>query len=142
MLPLVNVVLSGVTLPALVDTGCSTILVRSKYSRRANGSFSVVAFDGRVVKCRGKEEVRLGAGDKVVSVEMIVVEELLGGVDVVVGIDTINQMDGLSIQQSTVTWGIDTCCAVGEELTDEARDDDEGCEAKHEISDKDFSCLV
>ena len=27
---------------------------------------------------------------------------------------------------------------MGEELTDEARDKDEGCEAKHEISDKDF----
>ena len=73
-----------------------------------------------------------------VSVEMIVVEKLLGGVDVVVGMDIINEMDGVSIQQNKVTWGIETCCAVGEEFTGEVRDEDKGCEAKDEVSDKNF----
>ena len=39
---------------------------------------------------------------------MIVVEELLSGVDAVVGMDIINQMGGVSIQQNKVTWGIET----------------------------------
>ena len=110
---IVSVVLGGITLQALVDTCCSTILVCSKYSRKANGSFSAVAFDGMVIKCRGKEDVRLGVEDKVVSVEMIVVEKLFGGVDVDFGMDFTNQMGGVSVQQNKVTWGIETCTVGG-----------------------------
>ena len=56
-----------------------------------------------MIKCRRKQEVRLGVGHKVVSVEIIVVEELLWGVDVVVDTDIVNQMGGVSIRQNKLT---------------------------------------
>ena len=64
MLPVVEVRLGGRTLRALVDTGCSTTVVKTSLVDRCEGGSRMTAFDNRVVECRGVSWVDLMvAGD-------------------------------------------------------------------------------
>lgn len=50
---MVEVMVGGKTVHALVDTGCSTAVVRTRLVDKYKGESCVTAFDGRRVKCRG-----------------------------------------------------------------------------------------
>ena len=53
LLPVIEVMLDGKVVRALVDTGCSTAVVRSRLINKCKGESRMTAFDGREVKCKG-----------------------------------------------------------------------------------------
>ena len=74
VLPMVEVVVEGNSAKALVDTGCSTTIVHSKYVDQCDGVTRIRTFDGSEVKCRGTRLIRLEVENKKLSVRVIVAD--------------------------------------------------------------------
>ena len=114
-LPLINVEVNGHTATALVDTGCMTTLVDASIVKECNGVSYVTAFNNVSVKCRGWCKVKLLVRGTEVVVEAIVTEHLVAGIQVVLGMDIINQLGGVSIMGGVVRFGqksVECCNAV------------------------------
>ena len=63
-LPSVEVVVNGIPVVALLDTGCTTSLVQYDDAGTYYGQTKVVAFDGKYVDCLGKSKVEFEIGGK------------------------------------------------------------------------------
>ena len=132
----------------LVDTGCSTTLVHSKLVPKCSGSSTVVAFDGKTVNCEGYALVNLAVGGQCLPIQVVVVDCLLPGVEVVLGNDVIDTLGGVYVNRGTVSFGRSghyvvssetpgvRCGAVGQVGSEEP-----AVKPIMEIADKDF-CAV
>ena len=60
------------------------------------------AFDGRKVRCGGERPVNLEVGGTPVEVSAVAIEHLVGDLDVVLGMDVIEQLGGRDGQER---WG-------------------------------------
>ena len=58
-MPKMSVTVGGRKIMALVDTGCTTTMVKSHLVTGWNGNGRVIAFDGRKVKCCGTSNIEL-----------------------------------------------------------------------------------
>ena len=70
-LPVIEVDMGGVAVNALVDTGCTTTMVRAHLVRECEADekeMYMVAFDGRQVKCSGTCLVKLVVAERQVEV--------------------------------------------------------------------------
>ena len=105
--PVVQVMVNGRLAHALVDTGCTTTMVHDKLVDSAKGEAVMVAFDGREVVCKGMMWVNLQIGEKVISQEVTVVENIVKGVEVVLGMDVIGRLGGIQVKNGEVEFG--TC---------------------------------
>ena len=99
---------------ALVDTGCSTTVVASRLVDTCEGASSLVAFDGREVECRGRSRVELKVAGVALSVRVIVADNILSGIDVVMGMDVIVRLGGVTVGEGAVAFGRASCAAVTE----------------------------
>ena len=135
-LPVIEVDMGGVAVNALVDTGCTTTMVRAHLVRECEADEKetyMVAFDGRQVKCSGTCLVKLVVAERQVEVCAIVVDEVVEGIDVVMGIDIIDQLGGVAVCKGTVRFGGDMCLAsVSPESAESSM-----CE----INDRDFQAV-
>lgn len=105
----------GHTVNALVDTGCMTTLVSSQIVGDCEGENYVVAFDGSRVKCRGRQELRIDVEGVPVRVDAIVAESILSDIDLVLGMDAIARLGGVSVRcGEKVEFGVQ-CCGAGAE---------------------------
>ena len=69
-------------LRALVDAGCTDSMMSGVV--RGEGQPSVVvAFDGRRVPCKGRAVVNLGVGQTRLDFNVLVVEDMIDGIDLV-----------------------------------------------------------
>ena len=109
--PVVQVMVNGRLVHALVDTGCTTTMVHDNLVNGATGEAVMVAFDGREVVCKGLALVNLQVGEKVISHEVTVVENMVKGVEVVLGMDVIGQLGGMKVKKGEIEFG--TCAASG-----------------------------
>ena len=75
-LPRVNVMVNGVMVIALVDTGCSNSLVESDLVERCYGKSNLIAFDGREVESQGHSNVELCVAGQTVRADLMVVERI------------------------------------------------------------------
>ena len=107
--PVVQVSVNGRLVNALVDTGCTTTMVHDRLVDGAKGKAVMVAFDGREVACRGMTQIDLGIGERLVSHEVTVVENMVKGVDVVLGMDVIGKLGGIKVKKGEIEFGT---CAV------------------------------
>ena len=82
---------------ALVDTGCTTTMVKTHLVAGWNGNGRVVAFDGRNVKCCGTSNVQLELEGRQLNVEAIVNDHLVPGVEAIIGMDVIWQLGGVTV---------------------------------------------
>ena len=111
-LPILQVRVGGRNLHGLIDTGCTDSMIRSDLVSSSGPSCSVLAFDGRVIQSRGRADVVIGVHEAEMSVNMIVVDEMLEGVDIVLGLDVIEGLGGMSMFEEQVEFGRKVCSIV------------------------------
>ena len=109
--PTISVTVGGRVCRALVDTGCSNTMIRVGLVDSWEGEVSTKAFDGRVVKGRGATKVELLVDGKKVKTKSTVVDSLVGDVDIVIGMDVIRQLGGVTVGRSQVKFGEGIACA-------------------------------
>ena len=132
-LPVIVVSVAGEAVSALIDTGCSKSIVREKYApQNVKRKSQMVAFDGRLVDCKGNAMVQVELGSSEVAVEMVVTDQLLEGIDLIIGMDVISRVGGVRIQGEEIELGVQKC-AAGVQRCESGYDT-----AEHKIDDKDF----
>ena len=105
-LPTVNISVGGRGVSALVDTGCSRTIVAPHLSEGSRGSkCDVVAVDGSRVRCLGESTVSAVVAGVPVRMDCIVAARLVEGVDVILGMDIINELGGMSVYNGCVEFG-------------------------------------
>ena len=105
-LPVIEILVGGRAVRALVDTGCMTTMVRSSLVGERVGESWVPAFDGRKVRCGGERPVNLEVGGTPVEVSAVAIEHLVGDLDVVLGMDVIEQLGGVMVRKDGVDFGV------------------------------------
>jgi transposase InsO family protein len=115
-LPVVSIVASGERVQALVDTGCSQTIVAQRLARNVtNGAGRIMTVNGSSVSCAGTTMVQLGVGERKLVVHGLVLERMVPGVDVILGMDVITQLGGVTVKMGGATpraqFGV-VCCAV------------------------------
>jgi len=76
-----------------------------------------VAFNGSRVRCRGRKELSVDVRGVSVSVDAIVSDSILSDIDLVLGMDAITKLGGVSITcGNKVEFGVE-CCGAGAEDT-------------------------
>ena len=102
-LPIIEVLVGGGgEVRALVDTGCTTTMVRSSLVGERVGESWMSTFDGRKVRCGGERPVNLEVRGTPVEVSAVAIEHLVRDLDVVLWMDMIEQLGGCDGQQR---WG-------------------------------------
>ena len=107
--PIVKVSVNGKEANALVDTGCSGCLVQAEMVTSWSGRRSMAAFDGRTVQCKGEKAVEIGIGNRTLPIVATVVDQIVGNIDVVLGMDVIKMMGGVTIKDNTIEFGQISC---------------------------------
>lgn len=83
---------------ALVDTGCSTTVLASRLVPKCEGKgSSLTAVDGREIICEGERIIYLTVQGLQLNVKAIILRRLVEGIDMVLGMDAINQLGGVVI---------------------------------------------
>ena len=108
-LPVIEVLVGGRAVRALVDTGCTTTLVRSSLVGDRVGESWMSAFDGRKVRCGGERPVNLEVGGTPVEVSAVAIEHLVGDLDVLLGMDVIEQLGGVTVRSNGVDFEVGQC---------------------------------
>ena len=123
--PVIEIEVNGKKGLALVDTGCSRTMVKGKLQDVQTAETSVLAVDGREVKCLGYDRVSLRIGKEACDMSVRVAETLVGGVDVIVGMDVIEKRGGVTVMKDKVIFGnsVVGVCAVREKCPDIADED-------------------
>ncbi|GFS18868.1 hypothetical protein ElyMa_001533100 [Elysia marginata] len=96
----------------MVDTGCTMSLVRSGIVNQWTGESTMVAFDGHSVRCKGVANVTIKVGDSAVNPRVTVVDNIVGDVDAVIGMDVIQKLGGVSFCGREVWFRGFTCAVV------------------------------
>ena len=112
--PVIDIRINGKSAKALVDTGCTRTMVREGLTGRATGETVLAAFDGREVKCKGSAHAEMSVGEETVSQEVMVMDWIVGGIDAVIGMDTISRLGGVKVQEKLVQFGNMCAIACGE----------------------------
>ena len=86
--------IGGHEVVALVDMGCTTTMVQTHLIRDWKERSDARAFNGRKVKCWGKTNVMLELEGHQLSVEVLVVDQLMPGVKVNLRIGITCQLGG------------------------------------------------
>ena len=101
---------------ALVDTGCSTTVVASRLvgkCEREGGR--LVSVDGGEIKCEGTRNIELTVQGVRLRLRVMVLRKVLDGIDVVMGMDAISQLGGVTIAdgREPITFGKELCLIAG-----------------------------
>ena len=116
----------GKSAKALVDTGCTRTMVHEglTLTGRATGETVLAAFDGREVKCKGSVRAEMSVGKETVSQEVMVMDWIVGGIDAVIGMDTISRPGCVMVQEKLVQFGNMCAIACGEKRRPDIVDKD------------------
>ena len=128
------VFVDGIKRVALVDSGCTSTMVKAGIVRECDGNSSIIAFDGSEVACVGSSKATLAICGQELDSVVLVVEKLVAGYEIVLGMDIIMKLGGLHIDKcGNVVFGagfkggtVHDLCAVSQQ----------GCPTK--IDDPDF----
>ena len=86
------------------------------------------AVDGRDIKCKGIRQVEIKVHGVQVKVEAILMNRIIDGIDVIIGMDIINEMGGVTIKESGVMFE-DVHCAVAAHRLNVCKIEDKDFEA-------------
>ena len=117
---------------ALIDTGCTATLIHSDFLNVCKGTSIIEAVNGKEVICRGVSTVTMEIRGRLLRVEAIVINGIIEGVDVIVGMNVIRQLGGV-----TAVGFREVHCAVSTQPTAMTRKRSEPSPCK--IKDKDFN---
>ena len=126
--PVINIRLNGQSVQALVDTGCTKSMVRTGLCDKVESETVLVAFDGSEVECKGAARVNVSIGSKSVTQEVLVMDQMVGGIDMVIGMDLMTLLGGVRVSKGQVQFGDICAVAWGEQR-------------KPDIEDKDFEAF-
>lgn len=121
-LPVITVAVSGQQAKSLVDSGASRSFVSLQFIKRCNrtmkeNSTGVMTVSGKVTESAGEIGLDLCVnGMETKSIRCLVMDPLLSGVDMVLGMDFINRMGGVTIRNGEVKFEQETLCATTTEL--------------------------
>ena len=92
-LPIVTVAVNEKEFQALPDTGCSRTVIAVWTSGTAQrGEKEIVAVDGSRITCAETASVTLKVCGNVITADCVMVNQLLRGVDVVLGMDVLTRL--------------------------------------------------
>lgn len=104
---------------ALVDSGCSTTVCASQLvGRCSEKGEGLVTVDGREIECEGTKEVILAVQGIRLKTRAIVLAKVIDGIDVVLGMDVIGKLGGVSIGDGRVVFGKVPVCSAKVERGD------------------------
>ena len=91
----------------LVDSGCFVSIVHSKLvvGQNIGGESRIRAFNGEVMLCRGRTRLNVKVGRTKIMVDAIVSDSLFGDTMMLMGIDMINKLGGVTIFGDSVKFG-------------------------------------
>ena len=127
-LPIIEVVVNNTVMTALVDTGCTTTLINSRLMSGCSRCGIVKAVDGRDIKCKRARQVEIKVRGVQVKVEAILMNRIIDGIDVIIGMDVINEMGGVTIKEAEEKFG-DVHCAVAAHRLNVCKIEDKDFEA-------------
>ena len=102
---MIDVVVSGKRCKALVDSGCSQTIVSSDLCGNVSGRREIEAVDGRIIRCSGEASVIICIGESEHTVMSLIMSNMVQGVDVIIGLDLILELGGMSVTKSGVVFG-------------------------------------
>ena len=138
-LPIIYLKVNDCSVRGLIDSGCTRTIVHSRLVVGCEGETFVSAFDGRQVKCKGHTVVQVVINNKRLSVRAVVSDMMINNVDVVVGLDVIDQLGGVMIREGVVQFLNHDVSLVA---TDNVRPRPSCAEGKlREIDDEDFHAV-
>ena len=105
LLPQIVVTVNGKKARALVDIGCTITLIRASVAEFWEGASNVRAVDGREVKCCGETVAKIVVRNIPLQVRVIVLEKLVTGIDVILGLDVIDRLGGATIAKGQMKFG-------------------------------------
>ena len=105
LLPEIVVTVNGKKARALVDTGCMTTLVRASVAEFWEGTSNVRVVDGREVRCCGETVAKIVVRNILLQVQVIGLEKLITGIDVILSLDVIDWLGGATIAKGQVMFG-------------------------------------
>ena len=114
LLPSVRVRVGECDVSALVDTGCTKSLVHVGIAGECYGQSNLIAFDGTNVRCLGLSKVMLVVNNQTIVTEMMVVESIVCDFKIVLGMDVIKQLGGVTVGGGGVAFG-GVCASVCDE---------------------------
>ena len=140
-LPIIDVLIGNKPARGLVDTGCSTSVVHSRYVPQCRGEIYISAFDGSQIKCKGADWVKLGVNSEGVTVRAVVSDQLVNGVDVVLGVDVIDHLGGVTVTQGKVCFGALGVASVSQETEHRPSGGSDDSDSRVVIEDPDFHAI-
>ena len=94
-----EVTVNGANLAALVDSGCTRTLVHESVCRRwRGGAVRVVTVSGEQLECAGTSDVSIAVSSCAVEVSALVVRERPLGFGVILGMDAIQALGGVTVR--------------------------------------------
>ena len=91
---------------ALIDTGCSWSIVASWVARAHGGGGTILAVEGGVLQAIGEAEVEGEIDSAVVNLTCLVVKKIVKGIDVILGMDFIQRVGGVTVLEDRVWFGM------------------------------------
>ena len=122
--PVVEVKVNGRQALGLVDSGCSRSMVRRRRPGTVAAETSALAFDGREVRCYGHDTVELVIGEMTINASVRVIDTLVGDVDIILGMDVIETLGGVTLGDNKVRFGKDPSSEVCPKVSCTERDPD------------------
>lgn len=95
-LPIIKVVVNNTVMTGLVDTVCTITLIKCKLMCR---SCTVKAIDGWDIKCKGAQQVVIKIHGVRVKLKAILMNRAIDGIDVIIGMNVINEMGDVTIKK-------------------------------------------
>lgn len=140
-LPIIDILIGNKPVRGLVDTGCSTSVVHSRHVPQCRGEIYIHAFDGSQIKCKGADWVKLRVNGKDVTVRAVVSDQLVNGVDVVLGVDVIDHLGGVTVNKGNVCFGAIGVASVSQKTEHRPSGGIDDSDSKVVIEDPDFHAI-
>ena len=91
-----DVLYNGTNLIALVDSGCSITILKS-YTNKFNEW--ITTMNGDVVQGE-RSRIKISVNGRVIVTDCVKVNQLLDGIDMIIGLNTINELGGVRIKEN------------------------------------------
>jgi len=96
-----EVIYKGRRFNALIDTGCSITVVKERV--QAHDEW-IVTLNGELLGGK-KEKIHIEIAGRKLLTECVKVNELLAGVEIIIGLNAINELGGVLIRDGMATFG-------------------------------------
>ena len=105
LLPQIVVTINGKRAKAIVDNGCTTMLVTTGVADSWSRTSNIRVVDGREVKCCGENDAKIMVRNILQQLRVIVLDKLIAGIDMIRCLDAIHRLGRATIAKGQVKFG-------------------------------------